>query len=147
MERTEKIFRALIASDTENKYHLNHGELGFVLLHKRNPDFKEAEASLSEAFSIRDKLELSGYYHYEFYRAYCIISLDEEFRKGMPSMEPIKNRIIQDLETAAQQQDVYYSMFSSRSVSRWMELNNYKPEPCFEKDKEDNEEIPENDSS
>lgn len=109
--------------------------------------FKEAEASLSEAISIRDKLELSGYYHYEFYRAYCIISLDEEFRKGMPSMEPIKNRIIQDLETAAQQQDVYYSMFSSRSVSRWMELNNYKPEPCFEKDKEDNEEIPENDSS
>ncbi|AKB74055.1 hypothetical protein MSLAZ_0794 [Methanosarcina lacustris Z-7289] len=31
MERTIPIFRALIASDTENKNHRNHGNLGFAL--------------------------------------------------------------------------------------------------------------------
>ena len=70
------IFEALIEDDAENKYHRNHGQLGFILKDKLNPDWQRAEAELSRAIEIRDRQGEKGFLAYEFNRALCRIRLD-----------------------------------------------------------------------
>ena len=53
MESTIPVFKALISDDTENQYHMNHGQLGFALKDQRTPDWTEAEKELTKAIELR----------------------------------------------------------------------------------------------
>ena len=125
MERTEKIFRALIASDTEQQYYNNHGQLGYVLKDKRIPDWKEALAELTKAIEIRGPWQQENKLWYEFNRAICRIHLDEEFKRNAISTEASKKNIIEDIEVAAHDQEINNVMRFDPTVSTWMDLNNY----------------------
>jgi hypothetical protein len=72
MERTIPVFRALIASDTERRYHRNHAQLGYALKDSRNPLWAEAEKALAEAIKRRGP---RGWVLYEFNHALCMIHL------------------------------------------------------------------------
>ncbi|MBN1583444.1 MAG: hypothetical protein JXA89_22230 [Anaerolineae bacterium] len=69
------VLEALIECDTDNKYHRNHGQLGFALKDQPSPDWKRAEQELSTAIEMRDRLKVGGYLVYEFNRALCRIHL------------------------------------------------------------------------
>jgi hypothetical protein len=75
IERTIPIFEALILDDAENRFHRNHGELGYVYKDKPDPDWKKAEAELTQAIEIRDKERAGGFILYELNRALCRIKL------------------------------------------------------------------------
>src|SRR6185437_2288242 len=53
MERTIPVFKALIASDTDRRYHRNHAQLGYALKDSRQPLWAEAERALAEAIKRR----------------------------------------------------------------------------------------------
>ena len=57
MERVIPVFKALIANDHENQYHMNHGQLGFALKDKPQPDWNASEKELTTA--IRDSRPLA----------------------------------------------------------------------------------------
>ena len=74
MERTIPVFRALIASDTDRRYHRNHAQLGYALKDSRQPLWAEAERALAEAIKRRGPRQ--GWILYEFNHALCLIHLD-----------------------------------------------------------------------
>ncbi len=71
IQRTIPIFRALIASDTENRFHRHFAQLGYALKDQQERDYVEAERRLSEAIGIRGPR--GGFRIYEFARAECRI--------------------------------------------------------------------------
>lgn len=90
VELTIPVFRALIAADSEERFHRNHAQLGYALKDKLQPDYAEAEKELSRAIAIRDRHEQKGFLLYEFARAVCRIKLGEP-----------RERIVADLSMAA----------------------------------------------
>ena len=79
LPRTIPIFQALIEDDREEQFHRNHGQLGYVYKDQRpQPQWKPAEAGLSKAIHIRDKLNEGGFLLYELNRAICNIQLGAE---------------------------------------------------------------------
>ena len=74
MERTIPVFKALIASDTDRRYHRNHAQLGYALKDSRQPLWAEAERALAEAIKRRGPRQ--GWILYEFNHALCLIHLD-----------------------------------------------------------------------
>lgn len=132
MERTIPVFKALIASDVEDVYHANHGQLGFALKDKRRPtqtDWTEAEAELSKAIELRGPWQEKGWLFYEFNRAICRIKLDSAFDQGKATDENTKQNIIADLEAVATSSELFDLLLGDPSVSRWMELNNIPSVP------------------
>ena len=138
MERTIPIFRALIASDIEKKYHTSHEELGIALLgmafkdkDKNKPDpiyLDEACKELSEAIKMRGewKPEYGTYWlSYEFYDAICKISSDEEFQKGKPTTKPeVKEAILKDINAAAKDPKLSDRMREQATkIPEWMKIN------------------------
>jgi hypothetical protein len=91
MARSILIFRGLIASDIDNQYHANYGQLGFALKDLRNPDWAAAEEALTLAIRNRGDAHDGKHLSYEFNRALCRIEQDESFRKENPSNEEIKS--------------------------------------------------------
>jgi hypothetical protein len=76
MERTIPIFAALCHDDKKDRYHANHGQLGFALKDKTRPDYEEAEKQLTKAIEIRDQVSPGrGWPYYELNRAICRIYL------------------------------------------------------------------------
>jgi hypothetical protein len=69
MERTIPVFRALIAAETDQKFHRNRGQLGYALKDQEKPDFPTAVAMLTEAIEVRDESGDGGFLLYEFNRA------------------------------------------------------------------------------
>jgi len=69
MERTVPIFRALVASDADRKFHRSHAQLGYALKVQAQPDLAGAEAALTDAIDVRDKEGTRGFRLYEFNRA------------------------------------------------------------------------------
>jgi hypothetical protein len=120
MERSIALFRALIRDDVENRFHMNHGHLGFALKDKSPPEFAEAEKELTTAIDIRGTWKERGWLFYEFNRAFCRIMLD--FEKG-PSDSLRKTEILQDLRIAAQATDIRLLIKSDSVFQRWMSLN------------------------
>jgi hypothetical protein len=100
MELTIPVFYALIAADTYNKYHRNHGSLGWVLKDKRPPDWRKAKAELTEAIAIRSRLGIIGWRVYEASRAVCSINIFNGPQPGDPSPAEISASIERDLEAA-----------------------------------------------
>jgi hypothetical protein len=128
MERTIPIFKALIASDSENRYPENHGQLGFAL--KDKGDFKGALDQLEIAISMRRQLQKSeGQAWSEFLRAVCRINLDGKFNQvpKQPSDDETKRLILEDLRTA---QDTGLSEAIRREVTAcdWIRLNKLEKE-------------------
>jgi hypothetical protein len=95
MERTIPIFRALIASDADGKFHRNYAQLGYALKDQRQPDLAGAEAALTKAIELRDKEGAHGFRLYEFNRAVTLI------RRYDPNWPPeVRARIEADLSAA-----------------------------------------------
>jgi hypothetical protein len=121
MERTMPVFRALIAADTGNRFHRNHGQLGYVLKDKKQPDWEEAERTLTTAISIRGDAGRNGYPFYELNRAICLIMSDDMFEHKMPSTQTQRERIVNDLRVAVQLGRARLDY--PPQISEWMRLN------------------------
>ena len=126
MEQTIPIFRALIASDPEKRFHRNHGQLGYALKDQRTPAWSQAEAELSEAITIRGNPG-SNYHLYEANRAICRIEQDPMLTQGRPSAPETKGAILADLRVASMH-SVTWDRLMRREwfpmVHRWAEVNN-----------------------
>jgi len=123
MERTIPIFQALIDSDKDQRFHANHGQLGFALKDKRAPDWGAAEAELSKAIEMRGPSREQGWELYEFNRAICRIQLDPEFRAGRESATDQRTRVLDDLRIAARGVRHYLAV---EPVKTWLALNKAK---------------------
>jgi hypothetical protein len=123
MERTIPVFRALIKSDAENRYHSNHGQLGFALKDKTDPDWAEAEKELTTAIEMRGPWQKAGWLFYEFNRALCRIKLDANFSNNLPSSPEQVKAILPDLNASVQNDELAKLVFSEPIVEKWMELN------------------------
>jgi len=123
MERTIPVFRALIHNDVENRYHLNHGQLGFALKDIIRPEWAEAEKELTHAIEIRGPWQEHGWLFYEFNRALCTIMLDPAFAEDHPSEPERKSHVLQDLRAAAHADDVKQVLRTDPVISKWMSLN------------------------
>lgn len=120
------IFRALIADDSERRYHRNHGELGYTLDRKRPPDLAGAAESLSEAILRRDKLQKKGWRYYEFRRARCRIQQDGDFVARKPSARELRESIENDLKQAKEGDPTKFDKWlaDNADVRAWIDLNN-----------------------
>jgi hypothetical protein len=123
MERTIPIFRALIASDTEHRYHENHGQLGYALKDKRDADCAEAERELSTAIALRGDAREHNWHIYEFNRALCRIKLDPGFKSESPSSAEAKSRIIADLAVGVEDPWISELVEKDPDINKWLRLN------------------------
>jgi hypothetical protein len=123
MERAIPLFRALANIDREHRYHMNHGQLGFALKDKREPDWPEAEKELTQAIAIRGPWEQMGWVLYEFNRAVCRIMLDPGFVLGQQSSADSRQRILQDLRVAAKAEDVRPILRDEPRIQNWLSVN------------------------
>jgi len=123
LERVIPVFRALISDDTQDRFHMNHGQLGFALKDKLPPDWDEAEKELTRAIEIRGSSSEHGWLFYEFNRAYCRIMSDPAYVQGHSSGSELRAKIIEDLQVAAQAEDVERIMESDPVIKKWMHLN------------------------
>jgi hypothetical protein len=123
MERTIPVFRALVHNDVERRYHKNHGQLGFALKDKVQPEWAEAEKELTTAIEIRGPWKEHGWLWYEFNRALCRIMLDPAFAQGQASDPDRKMQILQDLRAAAQAEDLRPHLRTDPVLQKWMALN------------------------
>jgi len=122
MEATIPIFRALIHADPENRYHMNHGQLGFALKDQQEPDWREAEREIAKAIEIRGSWQDNGWLFYEFNRAICRIKLDEAFTRGEPADPSTRKAIRTDLQ-AAWQSDLRSLVERESLIKDWMKAN------------------------
>jgi hypothetical protein len=100
----------LIASDTADRFHRNHGELGYA----PKPDWKAAELELTKAIEIRDRIGESGYGGYEFNRAVCRVHLNR------PTGD-----IVADFRKSARDKWVRnWKPQEDAAVSEWLQQNN-----------------------
>ena len=123
MELTIPVFRALIRSDTENRYHRNHAQLGYALKDKLQPDWIEAEKELTTAIGIRGPWRENGWLFYELNRAQCRIMLDPSFPQGLQSDRAHQSQIIEDLHAAIQYRQSVEILRADPLIKRWMDLN------------------------
>jgi hypothetical protein len=100
MALTIPVFYALIAADIDNKFHRNHGSLGWTLKDKSSPDWREARAELAKAMTIRDRLNVTGWRLYEANRALCSIKILQAPQPGDPSQAELTASIGRDLDAA-----------------------------------------------
>jgi len=121
MERTIPIFSALVDSDVRN--HANHGNLGFALKDKKNPDWAEAEKELTKAIEIRRDSHTQGWLLYEYNRAICRIHLEEDMQKGKAGPSPNREKILADLRAAAINDELRNMIEGEQSVCDWMNRN------------------------
>ncbi len=128
MERTIPIFQALVDSDVDNEYHANHGQLGFALKDMLEPDWVRAEAELTKAIEIRGDWKIKRWLFYELNRAICRIMIAESEDKGEPSSPETKDKIMQDLRTAAESKDLSKLIIENPIISNWMKQNQVKKE-------------------
>ena len=123
MERTIPLFTALIHNDIDNRYHMNHGQLGFALKDKTHPDWAEAEKELSLAIEIRGSWEKNGWLFYEFNRAICRINNDRDSERGRPSKPDRKEEILADLRAATHAEGLMGLIKSDPVIHKWLNLN------------------------
>jgi hypothetical protein len=125
MELTIPVFRALIAADTDKKYHRNHGELGFALKDQVHPDYAQAEQELDTAIAIRGTpASQKGWAAYEANRAFCKICQDPGYTADpkQPATADVRTSIEADLKVAAE--DSFARTLLGRSdIRTWLTLN------------------------
>jgi hypothetical protein len=123
MERTIPIFKALVAADTQEKFHRNRGELGIALKDQEEPDWSEAEKHLSKAIEIRNRRpwkESEAYTtYYEFNRAICRI--EQQKASGRSATPQDKEDIRKDLRVALLGQTL--EVGKERILDEWLKEN------------------------
>jgi hypothetical protein len=124
MERTIPIFRALIRDDSKNQFHKNHGQLGFALKDKVEPEWESAQKELTIAIDMRGPWSEKGWVFYEFNRAICRIMTDPAYSNGQPSDSERRDGIVADLAAAAHSSDVMAIIKTEEVVNKWIRLNN-----------------------
>jgi hypothetical protein len=123
MERTIAIFRALAASDRENEYHANYGELGYALKDQRKPDWKGAEEALSRAIAIRGETPAAKEAAYELNRAICRIMLDEFFHQEQPTSKQNRSAIETDIKAGIEDEWAWGWAKDHPVIVKWLRLN------------------------
>ncbi|MGH6825211.1 hypothetical protein [Methyloceanibacter sp.] len=123
MERTIPVFRALAASDSQDSYHKNYGELGYALKDQRTPDWAGAEEALTRAIALRGDNFESSYYGYEMNRAHCRIMRDESYRSNAPSSDEVKAKIVEDLKAGMKDEATKAWALKMRDLAKWVTLN------------------------
>lgn len=126
MERTIPIFEALIDSAGGEKYHRNHGQLGYALKDQGGEDenmkdWKRAYEELTKAIELRDKEGTDGFLMYEFNRAMCAIKLG----KNPASIQ-------EDIQAAARRESLYKKMQKIHLITDWAKQNLYNLETLQE---------------
>lgn len=121
MELTIPIFRALIASDPDRKHHENHGQLGYALKDKAQPDYVEAEREFTTAIDIRKSA--AGWGFYELCRAMCIIQRDANFSHQQQSDRDTIRRVAADLKKSFQDDDAWQIGSQDNVIADWCLLN------------------------
>ncbi|KGO91951.1 hypothetical protein [Flavobacterium subsaxonicum] len=120
IERTIPVFKTLIFCDTDDKYHRNHGQLGYALKDKNNPDYKAAEEEFTKAMQIRNRLGKEGHWLlYEFNRAFCRIKINE-----MGNAIYGQDLIYQDIKAAAKMPDIKNIIDTEEPFVSWLKTNN-----------------------
>ena len=122
MERSIPVFRGLIHSDVGKQYHQNYGQLGYALKDKTNPEWGEAETTLTSAINIRGPITETGWGFYEFNRALCRIMTDADFSNGTVTNETRREQILADLR-AARQDGLEKFIRRENVLQDWMKLN------------------------
>ena len=120
VERTIPIFEALVASDKANRFHNNHGQLGFALIDQSKKNYARAETELTAAINIRGPASEGGWEIYEFNRAICRIKQNAEFEAGSPSPLKLRDEILSDLKVALTK---FQDLFQNADIIKWLELN------------------------
>ena len=122
MERTIPVFEALIASDSETRYHENWGQLGYALKDQRMPEWKRALEALSTAIRMRGDAATYGFWLYEYNRALCRLNSDDNFANNKRSTPEVAKDIRADLEVvrACGHQDMFQR---APEIERWLALN------------------------
>jgi hypothetical protein len=123
MERTIPIFRALVASDREDRFYQNHAELAFALKDQRKPAWMEAASELDKAIAIRGKPDHPGWYIYEVNRAMCRIMLDSRFAEKQPSEPTVRESILNDLRPSMEVDYLTRILRDEPIVQEWLRLN------------------------
>jgi hypothetical protein len=116
MERTIPIFRALLDAKPEHK-HVIHGQLGFALKDKTQPDHQGAIEHLSEAISERDANGETGWLFYEFNRALSRIR----------SEQGTSDEILADLCKAAGIDFIRGIIETDQHIVAWLTAQNVEP--------------------
>jgi hypothetical protein len=123
LDRTAKVFRALI--ETDPNAHRHHGQLAYALRYGVPPDRAEAERELSEAIRLRDQVGERGYLYYELNRASLQIDVDREANRE-PS-DDRKASILAGLRAAAANPDLLVDVIHGDStIQAW--LRQYAPD-------------------
>jgi hypothetical protein len=125
IDRTIPVFEALIASDKDNLFHQNYGQLGFAFKDKRKPDFARAEKELTTAIDIRGPASEAGWEIYEINRAICRIRQDPHFVEGRPASPEFRNGILSDLKIAIK---AFPDLFGEPEIVEWLKVNNITDE-------------------
>ena len=127
MARTIPIFEALIDSDSEGRFHRNHGQLAYALKDSPTPNLARAEAELSRAIEIRDRREQKNFQLYEFNRIICRIQQDENFLNNQPSSPQLQKAIQQDLRTVKasdlEERLQEKEIEKVQPIAQWLQLN------------------------
>jgi hypothetical protein len=63
------ILNALVALDSDRRYHRNHAELSYAFSRQKPPNYEAALEAIEEAIKRRDELRESGWRYYELRRA------------------------------------------------------------------------------
>ncbi len=120
-KRSEGIFRALIASDTDEIWHRNHGQLAYLLYDQQN--FTAAEEELSTAIKIRDARHQRGFEIYELFRALSGIALDPKNASTEASDPKDVESIVADLRRVYASPWGRQEMNKKAAITSWMERN------------------------
>lgn len=120
---TIPVYRALIASDSEKRFHRNYGELGYALKDQESPDLPQARDALSTAIEIRDRRGSGRHALYEFNRAACNVLLDNRFVANQPAMDDTIDAVVSDLLVAAGSRLGRKAIQGDQHVRRWLALN------------------------
>jgi hypothetical protein len=121
MERTIPIFAAL-SVDAEASHEV-HGQLGFALKDKRNPDWERAEQELTRAIELRGDPTTQGWALYEFNRALCRVHLDQIRNAGQPSAAAVRSAILSDIGVAGHVPELFDWLLQDAAVREWMKVN------------------------
>jgi hypothetical protein len=131
LNKVVPIFEVLIECDTENKYHRNHGQLGYALKDKTDPNYQLAEEELSKAIEIRDKSKVQGFRSYEFNRFICKIFLkapiDEiksDLDKALLTLNPKLKDVIQNPSKIREKEYQNWLNANSAQLEEWIKQNN-----------------------
>jgi hypothetical protein len=113
------VFRGLIAADTDEQYHQNHGSLGWALKDQVSPNWREASNELTKAIMIRDKSHDPGWKLYEATRALCRIHLINGLPARDPEIASLSAMINSDLNVAQTDQHAKQMIDTNEDIQRW----------------------------